>query len=366
MEYMKKLLEKANLGGVEVNNRFVRSATWENMADEEGYATEKLTDLFVDFSKGGVGMIITGMARITPDDLAAPHMIGMYDDKFIDSYIEMNEKVRSHGAKIAVQLVGGSSQSKYRARKRRIIGPSPIEDKMYRVTPEEMTLEDIKAVRQAFAQAALRAKKSGFDAVQLHCAHGYLISKFLSPYYNQRTDEYGGPIKNRARFLFELYNDIRDLCGDFPLFIKINCRDFNGDDPEMSREESLSVCSRLSQMGLDVIEVSGGMAGSPELERPIRNARKEENQAYFFKQAKIVADAVESDVITVGGHRSFERMEELLNTTEVGFFAMSRPFTCEHDLLRRWEKYPNYMPMCISCNKCWAPHGTRCILTEHK
>ncbi|MGE4286894.1 MAG: NADH:flavin oxidoreductase [Phycisphaerae bacterium] len=363
---MKKLLEKTTLGGVEVNNRLVRSATWENMADDEGYATEQLTKLFVDFAQGGIGLAITGFARITEDDLVAPRMIGLYDDKFIDSYVEMTDCVHKAGGKIAVQLAGGSSQGKYRVRKRRVIGPSAVEDKMYRVTPEEMTLEDIKSVRKSFVDAALRAKKSGFDAVQLHAAHGYLISKFLSPYYNIRSDEYGGPVKNRARFLYELYQDIREACGDFPLFIKINCRDFNGGDPEMTFEESLSVCARLSQMGLDAIEVSGGMAGSPELERPIRNARKEINQAYFLEQAKIVAGAVESDVISVGGHRSFELMEKLLNETEVGFFAMSRPFTCEHDLIRRWEKYPNYMPMCISCNKCWSPHGTRCILSEHK
>jgi 2,4-dienoyl-CoA reductase-like NADH-dependent reductase (Old Yellow Enzyme family) len=362
---MKNLIKKTTLGGVEVANRFVRSATWENMAEYDGSATEKLTSLFEDFARGGIGMIITGFARITEDDLVAPRMIGMYDDKYIDGYAGLTERVHSAGGKIAVQLAAGSSQTKYRARRRRMTGPSAVEDKMYRVIPEDMSLDDIKALKKAFAEAALRAKKSGFDAVQLHAAHGYMLSKFLNPYYNRRNDQYGGPIKNRARILYELYEEIREKCGDFPLFIKINCRDFNGDDPEMIFEESLSVCCRLSQLGIDAIEISGGTAGSPEQLRPIRNARKESGQSYFFDQAAIVASAVEADVISVGGHRSFEWMQEKLRETEVGFFSMSRPFTCEHDLVRRWQRYPNYQPMCISCNKCWSPHGTSCILHEH-
>ncbi|AQQ70614.1 NADH oxidase [Limihaloglobus sulfuriphilus] len=363
---MKKLIEKTTLGGVNVANRFVRSATWENMAEYDGSATEKLTGLFVDFAKGGVGMTITGFARITEDDLVAPRMIGMHDDQYIDGYAELTDRVHAAGGRIAVQLAAGSSQTKYRARRRRMTGPSAVEDKMYRVVPEEMSMDDIKALKTAFAQAALRAKKSGFDAVQLHAAHGYMLSKFLNPHYNRRTDRYGGPIKNRARILYELYDEIRGKCGDFPLYIKINSRDFNGDDAEMSFEESLSVCCRLSQLGIDAIEVSGGTAGSPEAQRPIRNARKEADQSYFFNEAAVVAAAVESDVISVGGHRSFEWMQEKLHETEVGFFSMSRPFTCEHDLVNRWQKYPNYKPMCISCNKCWSPHGTSCILNENK
>ncbi|ARN57973.1 NADH:flavin oxidoreductase [Sedimentisphaera salicampi] len=361
---MKKLLETTTLGGIEVSNRLVRSATWENMADEHGYPTEKLENLYTDFASGGIGMIITGFARVMEDDLAAPRMIGMYDDCFIDSYQKLTEKVRAEGAKIAVQLAGGSSQSKFRARKRRVLGPSAVQDKMYRVTPEEMTCEDIKKVENAFAQACLRAKKSGFDAVQLHCAHGYLFSKFLSPYYNRRSDSYGGAVKNRARIIYETYEQARELCGDFPIFIKINCDDFNGEDPGLTFEESLSVCSRLSEKGLDAIEVSGAMAGSPERLRPIRPIRGKEDESYFFTEAAKTAGAVESDVISVGGHRDFEWMQKALNETEVGFFAMSRPFTCEHDLVKRWSKYPNYRPMCISCNKCWSAHGTRCILTE--
>lgn len=356
-----ELFSKCSLGGIEVRNRFVRSATWENMADNDGFATEQLTDTFVDMAKGGVGLIITGFARVLSDDLIAPRMIGVYDDKFIDSYKAMTDQVHKFGGKIAIQLASGSSQTKYRARRRRVVGPSEVADKMYGTIPEQMSIEDIKLHINGYAAAAKRAKLSGYDAVQLHCAHGYMLSKFLNPYYNRRTDQYGGDTHSRARIIYEIIEAIQDLVGDYPILIKINCEDFNGDDVGLSLDESIEVCKRLDKMGVAAIEVSGATAGSPVELRPIRAVRKD-TQSYFYEQGKLIAEQVRCDVALVGGHRSLEKIEQMYDNSRIGFFSLSRPLICEPDLVNKWSEQPDYKPLCVSCGKCWHPSGTKCLL----
>lgn len=355
------LFNRCLLGGLEVRNRFIRSATWENMADDDGFATEQLGSLFTAMASGGAGMIITGFARVMADDLIAPRMIGMYDDKFIAGYREMTDKVHACGGKIAAQLAAGSSQSKYRARKRTILGPSAITDKLYGVTPVPMTRQDIKNQAAAFVDAAVRAYKSGFDAVQLHCAHGYMLSKFLNPYYNQRVDEYGGSIHNRARIIYEIVGGIKEALPNYPIFVKINSEDFNNGDAGLTVDESIDVCRRLDGMGVALIEVSGGMAGSEPDLRPIRPVRKD-TECYFYPQAKQIAEAVNCDVAVVGGNRSLASMSAIMEQSKVRFFSLSRPFVCEPDLVNQWQSNPNRKLRCVSCGKCWHPSGTKCLL----
>ncbi|MFI4912885.1 MAG: NADH:flavin oxidoreductase [Sedimentisphaeraceae bacterium JB056] len=356
-----ELFKEFTINGINVRNRFIRSATWENMADDEGFATEQLTKLFVDFAEGGVGLIITGFARILEDDLIAPRMIGLYDDKFIDSYKELTDKVHAAGGKIAAQLATGSSQSKYRARRRTILGPSEVMDKMYRVTPVEMSEEDIKKNIQAYIDAAVRAKKSGFDGVQLHCAHGYMLSKFLNPYYNRREDAYGGNIENRARMTYEIIEGIQQALPGYPIMVKINCEDFNEPDTGLTLEESIEVCKKLDQMGVALIEVSGGTAGSQEHLRPIRPVKKD-TQSYFAEEAGQIAKAVNCEVALVGGNRDISRMSEISNESGIKFFSLSRPLVCQSDLINIWQKDAAEKPKCVSCGKCWHPSGTKCLL----
>jgi len=356
-----ELFNKCSLGGIDVRNRFIRSATWENMADDEGYATEQITNLFTAMATGGAGLIITGFARLLEDDLIAPRMIGLYDDKFIESHRVLTDKVHAAGGRIAVQLATGSSQSKYRARRRTILGPSPVMDKMYGVTPVEMTQQDIDNNIRAYIAAAVRAKASGFDAVQLHCAHGYMLSKFLNPYYNVRTDSYGGDIHNRARIIYQIVEGIKNAIPGYPILVKINCEDFNNGDPGLSITESIEVCKRLDEMGINLIEVSGGIAGSDPEHRPIRPVRKD-TECYFYPQAKQIAQAVNCDVALVGGNRNIEKMASIMSESRIRFFSLSRPFVCEPDLVNQWRQDPTRKLRCVSCGKCWHPSGTKCLL----
>ncbi len=355
------LFKKCSIGGIDARNRFIRSATWENMADREGFPTDRLKSHYLNLTEGGVGLIITGFARILEDDLIAPNMIGLYDDRFIDSYRDITDAVHAGGGRIAAQLATGSSQSKYRARRRTIMGPSPVMDKLYKVTPVEMTLSDIKTNINAYIEAAARAKKSGFDGVQLHCAHGYMLNKFLSPYYNRRQDDYGGSLANRARIIYEIAEGIKTKLGDFTLLIKINCDDFNSPDTGFSLDESIEVSRNLERIGAGLIEVSGGTAGSKEHLRPIRPVKKD-NESYFAEQAKKIASSLSCDTALVGGNRSLEKIEQIYNQSRIGFFSFSRPLICEPDLINQWQTDPQKKPKCISCGKCWHPSGTKCLI----
>ncbi len=360
---MKELFDNTELSGLKLKNRFVRSATWEELADERGHLTEKLFSLYEDLAKAGVGTIITGYAFITEDDQPAPGMMGIYDDSFIEEYKRLTEMVHSYDARIILQVVYGGSQKKFKIGDKITYGPSEVENITTKIKPKEMNKYDISEVITAFADAAERAQKAGFDGVQLHAAHGYLLNQFLSPYYNRRTDEYGGSVENRGRIIFEIFKVIRERLHNFPVFIKINCDDFI--DGGLSFEDSLYICKRLSETGIDAIEVSGGSGSSRHNEGPIRvGVLAHKNEAYFREQASKIAEEINTPVILVGGLRSLEVIKEILDTTKIQYFALCRPLLCESDIIRRWEAGDMEKSRCISCNKCHTVVGKVCVFNR--
>ena len=229
-------------------------------------------------------------------------------------------------------------------------GPSEVEHVAMKTTSKEMSLEDIEEVVQAFGDAAFRVKEAGFDGVQLHAAHGFLLSMFLNPYYNRRSDDYGGSIGNRARIIFESYRSVRDAVGDnFPVLIKVNAQDFM--DEGLTSKDSLFVCKALSEMGVDLIEVSGGSFSSIEGMGPIRsNVDSREKEAYFRDYAEKIAEQVDVPVALVGGNRSMECMDEILNHGDIEYFSLARPFIREPDLIKRWQNTDTKPALCISCS----------------
>ncbi len=229
-----------------------------------------------------------------------------------------------------------------------------------------MTASDIKELVEAFGEAALREKTGGFDWVQIHAAHGYLLSQFLTPYYNRRQDQYGGSIENRARIIFETAENMKQKTGDFPILIKINCSDFM-EDKGLSFDECRFVCKKLDEIGINLIEISGNVGfneNPPELIRPNINKDKEK-QCYFSKYARIIADEIDTPVAVVGGNRNFDMMSEILNSSKIEYFSLARTILCEADLINKWSENPGYNPKCISCNKCWSlKHGNICIFNR--
>ncbi|RME62523.1 MAG: NADH:flavin oxidoreductase, partial [Nitrospirae bacterium] len=322
------LFKETQLSQLTVKNRFIRSATWEGMANEDGTVTDGLIELYRNLAQGGTGLIISSYTYVDYQGKASPGMLGADRDEHVPGLRKLSETVHKEGAKIILQLAHGGSQTKYDTGLPKV-GPSAVPERSTGVVPEELTKEGIRTLIDKFTKAALRAKEAGFDGVQLHAAHGYLLSQFLSSYSNQRTDEYGGPIENRARLIFEIYESIREATGkDFAILIKINCSDFD-EEKGFTPEESLWVCQRLSEMGIDGIELSGGIPAAGLLSPARTKINSPEQEAYFRDYAREFKPHLKCPLILVGGIRSLETCEELYRTGVADFFSMARPLISE-------------------------------------
>ena len=359
---MKSLFDETHLAGLNLKNRFIRSATHDALADERGHMTPALFQIYEDLARGGVGTIITGFTFITDFGQPNPHQMGIYDDSFLDEYQKLTEMVHHYQANIILQIACEGSQTRLNINRMNVWGPSAIEDLAYKTIPKEMAKEEILFVEKAFADATFRVKKAGFDGVQIQAGHGCLLSKFLTPYYNRRTDEYGGTIENRARITFETYEAIREKVGrEYPILIKINSEDFM--DQGMTFEECKYVCKKLTELGINAIEISGGTPSSRPNEWAVRVIRANQ-ESYFKSYAAEIAEEINVPVILVGGNRDFDLLTEILNQTAIEYFALSRPLICESNLINRWHSGDLKRAKCISCNKCFHIDGTACIKNE--
>jgi 2,4-dienoyl-CoA reductase-like NADH-dependent reductase (Old Yellow Enzyme family) len=363
---MSTLFDVPHLNGMILKNRFVRSATAEGMASEDGKATPRLINLMTELVEGGVGLIITGHAYVTKRGQATPWQLGIYDDKLIPGLRRMTNAVHEKGGRIVVQL----AHSGLRANPKLIDGPPLAPTAMEglnEVVSQEMTFEDIKATVEAFGNAAERAREAGFDGVQIHAAHSYLLSQFLSPAFNLRDDAYGGSIENRARILLEVVQAIRtQVERDYPLLIKINSRDFLEGGLEL--EDSIRAGAMLKDAGLDAIEISGGTYASGAL-MPIRKGiTKEEHEAYFKAEARAFKEQIDLPIILVGGIRSFHIAEEIVNDHIADYISMCRPLIREPALINRWGSGDLSKATCVSDTKCLRPalsgKGVYCVVEK--
>jgi 2,4-dienoyl-CoA reductase-like NADH-dependent reductase (Old Yellow Enzyme family) len=216
-----------------------------------------------------------------------------------------------------------------------------------------MSKEDIDCVVRAFGDAAARAKRSGFDAIEIHAAHGYLLSQFLSPMVNQRTDEYGGALANRGRMVLEVLNGVRRAVGsDYPVLIKLNSEDFV--EGGFSVEDMLELSALLEKAGIDAIEMSGGTGSEASKYKPVRfGTVSKENEAYYRDAARRYKQSTRVPLILVGGIRSPEVAERLVEEGTTDYVAMSRPLICEPDLVNRWKNGDTTKSACVSDNRCF-------------
>lgn len=353
---------------MQLANRFVRSATWEGMAGEEGNATPKLIELMTGLAKGGVGLIISSHAYVRQDGQAVPGQIGIYSDALIPSLLEMTDAVHVNGGKMVLQLAHAGFFASAK-----LTGQSPLAASQVtgiaKSPRREMSISDIHNLVKAFAQAAIRAKNAGFDGVQIHAAHGYLLSQFLSPMFNQRGDEYGGDIQNRARALIAILRNIREAVGnDYPVLVKMNCQDFveNG----LVLEDAVRVGQMLSDNGIDAIELSGGILTSRKLSPSRMGIKSEDKEAYFQNEARAFKEKIDVPLMVVGGMRSYTVAERLVNEGIADYVSMSRPFIREPDLINRWKSGDRRKAACVSDNQCFGPGmqgvGIYCVTEERE
>lgn len=353
---MKNLFEPVTLGRLSVKNRLVRSATLEMGGARNGKISPLLGDLYEELAQGGVGLIITGMMGVSNDCRTLPDMVNTKEESFVPLFSEITRRVHEKGGKICVQLAHCGIKSAVLHGGTLPPGPCKIDGRA-RAAEEK----DLKRIVRRFAQAAYKCRQSGADAVQIHAAHGYLISEFLSPYFNRRADDYGGSLQNRARLLYEIYAAVRDAVGsDFPVLIKINYSDLA--KPGLTGEECVDVCRTLYARGLDAAEISSGIGVSAK-SMPAQLVRNEEGEGYFSSGARQVACAAGIPVISVGGYRSPGVIGRVLGGG-IAAVSMCRPFIREPSLVRRWENGNLERARCISCGRCSRVKTHGCPVQE--
>jgi len=363
---MKKLFDKTKINQMKLKNRFVRSATWEGLANSDGSCNEELAELMLELAKGQVGLIITSHAYVNQTGQAGIRQLGIYSDQLISSYVEMVKKVHGEGSKIIMQIAHAGCRSSINLTKKQSLGPSSIEIKNCGRC-REMTKDEIFQTIEDFQSAAVRAKKAGFDGVQIHAAHGYLLSQFLSPFFNKRKDEYGGNIENRARLILEILQAIRTELGQqFTVLIKLNSEDFI--EGGFAQGEMLQVSAMLESAGIDAIELSGGTSLNLSKFSSSRVGKidSKEEEVYYRDSAKLFKKKITVPLILVGGIRSYEVALELVEKELVDYISLSRPLIREPNLISRWQEGDIKRATCISCNKCFVPtragKGMYCVI----
>jgi len=349
-----KLFDRSTINSVALENRLVRSATWEGLATDDGAVTDKLTDMSVQLARGGVGLIITGHGYVLRDGQASLRQLAIHDDRFIPGLSAMVNAVRGAGGKIVMQISHAGCRADLGLTRLEAIGPSPMGGEAG-LACREMTGEDIALVTEAFALAASRALRAGFDGVQVHAAHAYLLSQFLSPFHNKRKDAYGGSIENRARMLLEVVRGVRAAIGNHrALLVKMNSDDFV--EGGFSVQDMVETAALLEGAGVDAIELSGGSPFSKAYVSfrpgPIRT---QADEAYYQGAARQCKERVSVPLMLVGGIRSYGVAERLVKEGVTDYISLSRPLIREPGLVNRWRSGDRRKASCVSDNGCFKP-----------
>lgn len=351
-----KIFSEGALAGLTISNRLVRSATWDPSILTSRQMTEEVLSLYRNLALGGVGAIITGgfpvyRGRFPEEDSNKPACF--YADLRVNGLEKMAQVVHQArpDCKIIAQLEVGYLDA----------GPSSLPTPFSHTPDRALSLEEIEQIVTCFMDAIIDMRDSGFDGVQLHAAHGGLLSRFLSPFTNQRQDDFGDTPEKRANIIREIVARARKWVGDFPILIKMNCTDYLVGGVDIDNFPSLA--QEIARAGVDAIELSGGMwecLFRPEEElgfRPVpapeshTHIRKPEQQSYFLEYAEQVDLPV--PIILVGGNRDIERLEAILQNGKVDFIALCRPLIREPNLPNRWRAgIGRSLPECVSCNSC--------------
>lgn len=317
--------------GTTIKNRFFKSAMSEGMGTKNFQPKRNIATLYKRWAEGGTGLIITGNIMVDPKGTAEPGNIVFDKNSNMEILKDWAKQGQQHGAKVMVQLNHPGKQVPKTIAKE-TVAPSAVPlgnglNKLFS-TPRALTTSEVEELVQKFVTSAKITKEAGFSGVQIHAAHGYLISQFLSPHDNRRTDKYGGSLENRMRFLKEIYLGMREELGkDFPIGIKINSTDFKEDG--LTEEDSLETIVELANLGLDFVEISGGTYERPAM---MGATSKSTNQVFFAEYSKKLKQKIDIPVVVTGGIRSINAMNTLLNDNTTDFIGIARPLTIDPNI----------------------------------
>ncbi|MRH44461.1 NADH oxidase [Aquibacillus halophilus] len=314
-------------------NRIVKSAMSEALASKNHLPTPKLFRLYEEWAKGGAGLVITGNVMVDHKALGETRNIVLENNENIDLFKKWAEAGRKNDTHLWMQINHPGKQV-LKGVVGEAVAPSaiPFEPDLQRFFPKSraLSIEEIRGIIQRFANTAELAKLAGFSGVQIHAAHGYLISQFLSPRHNQREDEWGGSIENRFKFLAEIYHAIRTKVGDnFAVGVKINSSDFM--KAGFSEEDSQFVISELDRLGIDLIEISGGTYERAALFGKDAKPSTVKREAYFLEYAEKLKEKADIPLVLTGGFRTPSAMNEALQTGATDFIGLARPMALYPD-----------------------------------
>jgi len=351
-----KIFSEGKIGALTVPNRLLRSATWDPSILATRQMTDEVLHLYEQLALGGVGLIITGDFSVVPEgmfDAGTDQEAFAYDAVKITGFAGLSEVV--HRAAPRCKIVAQVSGEYWG------VDPSDVPSPFTEERTRPLSTEEIQVIIGCFVETIAHVRDEGFDGVQLHAAHGGLLSRFLSPYSNRRTDEYGGSARNRARIVTEVVRQAKEQVGDFPILIKMNGTDYVEGGTDVATFPKLA--EEIARAGVDAIEISGGMwdclvrteeelgfrpVPSPESHTRIKHP---DEQSYFLEYAKSLDLGI--PIILVGGNRDVEILEEIVRRGKVDFIALCRPLISEPDLPNRWLAGQGSSGTdCISCNSC--------------
>lgn len=355
---MTSVFDTYSIGNLKLKNRFMRSATWVGLADDKGYVSDAECALMADLARGEIGLVVSGHMAVEACGRARNRQMMIYDDSYVGGLQKLTEAVHANGAKVMAQIshTGNYGNEELSGEMPRAVSYVPE----LTATPRRvLTVDEIAYVEDLFVRGAQRAVAAGFDAVQLHCAHGYLFSQFLSPIFNKRDDQYGGGIANRARALLETITKVKVAIGKAaPLLIKINAADFNPGG--LTIADTIEVVKMALKAGLDGVEISGGLSCFTQTVNlktgPSRGGiNKVEKEAYFKPEAQALRAQNDIPLILVGGMRSYAVANGIVADNIADMVAICRPLIRDPHLVRRWYNGDYVTSDCLSCNDCFQP-----------
>jgi len=368
---LKTLFSPEKIGNVQIKNRIVRSATYVRRAEKYGRVGDQLIDFYKELAKGGTGLIISEFIAVDQSGTASAYQVRLDNDSFLPGHKRLVDSIHDHPeTKIAAQIAHTGRQGVHP--KYPPIAPSAVPDKQTGLTPRELKIEEIQSLINKFVDTGTRAYHAGYDLVQLHAAHGYFLSNFVSPYTNRRRDEYGGNIENMARILIEIYNGLRDEVGtNFPITIKLQTQDFVPGG--LLPEDAVKIAKILVDTGFDAIEPSGGIGetqvGVKEA-YPSKVIKSPDDENYFLPTAKMLKPVMKNcKLILVGGIKNPISAETFLKDKITDFISMCRPLIYEPDLPNRWRSGDLTPAKCISCNSCymtWITGPVYCVVRKRR
>jgi len=331
-----------------IPNRVVMPPMATSLGTDDGMVSDASIAYLKRRLQSGAGLVIQEITSIHPYGSTSPAQLGIYDDKFLPGLRRMTEAVHEAGSKIIIQLHHAGRESLFNLQRGEAMGPSAIPSKVFKIVPKEMTLDDIRHVIKCFGDGAERAREAGYDGVELHAAHGYLLSQFLSAHANQRQDEYGGDIRQRARFVIEVLREVRRRVGDdYPISIRLSIDE--AIDGGYTPEDMQMVVPELVKNGCDIIHASFGTHGSPA---GITQAPIEYQPGFNIGLARKMKEVVDVPVIGVGRFTDPFLADECIARGDADLIAFGRQHLADPDFLKNaLEGHPEDSVVCLACNQ---------------